>query len=221
MTSTCLYGGSPYPPQEQKLRRGIHIIVGTPGRVQDHIDRGTLKMQKLRCGPQPSLLPPSDLHVAVLAVAHVPPMMHPQNTQLHTVVHTDTGAAALTYLSMVSYTPSPCIHFYIQRFIRLTDAHARPSCQRSTPASLYGHTHPHTTLAFMPAQQPTLQQPHLPGPRRPAETHASMRAGCASWTSATRCSTWALRTAWRRSLRPRRTRRACRRCCSPRRCRRG
>ena len=49
LTSTCLYGGSPYPPQEQKLRRGVHIIVGTPGRIQDHIDRGTLKMQKLRC----------------------------------------------------------------------------------------------------------------------------------------------------------------------------
>eukprot|EP00892_Ulva_mutabilis_P003553 jgi/Ulvmu1/156/UM001_0160.1 len=48
LSSTCLYGGSPYPPQEQKLRRGVHIIVGTPGRVQDHIDRGTLKMQKLR-----------------------------------------------------------------------------------------------------------------------------------------------------------------------------
>lgn len=54
LTSTCLYGGSPYPPQEQKLRRGVHIIVGTPGRIQDHIDRGTLKMQKLRCAPATS-----------------------------------------------------------------------------------------------------------------------------------------------------------------------
>lgn len=34
LTSCCLYGGSPYHSQEAKLKRGVDIIVGTPGRVK-------------------------------------------------------------------------------------------------------------------------------------------------------------------------------------------
>jgi hypothetical protein len=49
LRSLCVYGGSAYGPQEAALRRGVHVVVGTPGRIQDHIDRGTLKMEKLRC----------------------------------------------------------------------------------------------------------------------------------------------------------------------------
>lgn len=39
-----VYGGQPIERQFQALRRGAHIVVGTPGRVMDHLDRGTLKM---------------------------------------------------------------------------------------------------------------------------------------------------------------------------------
>ena len=49
LRTLCVYGGSPYGPQEAALRRGVHVVVGTPGRVKDHIERGTMKMQKLRC----------------------------------------------------------------------------------------------------------------------------------------------------------------------------
>ncbi|RLF83375.1 ATP-dependent helicase [Thermococci archaeon] len=39
-----VYGGQPIWPQIRNLRRGVHIAVGTPGRVIDHIERGTLSL---------------------------------------------------------------------------------------------------------------------------------------------------------------------------------
>ncbi|MHB8912543.1 MAG: DEAD/DEAH box helicase [Lysobacter sp.] len=44
-----VYGGQGYAPQLQALKRGVHVIVGTPGRVIDHLDRGTLDLSELRC----------------------------------------------------------------------------------------------------------------------------------------------------------------------------
>ena len=44
-----IYGGQHYGPQLHALRRGVHVIVGTPGRVIDHMDRGTLKLDTLSC----------------------------------------------------------------------------------------------------------------------------------------------------------------------------
>ena len=45
--STCIYGGSPYGPQENALRRGVDVVVGTPGRVKDMIEKKVLKLEKL------------------------------------------------------------------------------------------------------------------------------------------------------------------------------
>ncbi len=42
-----VYGGADYRAQLQGLKRGAHIVVGTPGRVMDHIERGTLKLDNL------------------------------------------------------------------------------------------------------------------------------------------------------------------------------
>jgi ATP-dependent RNA helicase DeaD len=39
-----LYGGAPYGPQLHGLRRGGQIVVGTPGRVADHLEKGTLDL---------------------------------------------------------------------------------------------------------------------------------------------------------------------------------
>lgn len=44
LITLCVYGGTPYPPQETALYRGVDIIVGTPGRVKDLMDRGKLKL---------------------------------------------------------------------------------------------------------------------------------------------------------------------------------
>jgi ATP-dependent RNA helicase DeaD len=40
-----LYGGAPYGPQLSSLRRGAQIVVGTPGRVADHLEKGTLDLR--------------------------------------------------------------------------------------------------------------------------------------------------------------------------------
>jgi ATP-dependent RNA helicase DeaD len=42
-----IYGGQSYQPQLNALRRGVHVVVGTPGRVIDHMNRGTLKLAGL------------------------------------------------------------------------------------------------------------------------------------------------------------------------------
>ena len=43
-----IYGGQSYDIQLRPLRRGVHAVVGTPGRVMDHIKRGTLKLNNLQ-----------------------------------------------------------------------------------------------------------------------------------------------------------------------------
>ncbi|MDO8210670.1 DEAD/DEAH box helicase [Conexibacter sp. CPCC 206217] len=42
-----IYGGQPIGRQLQALKRGVDVVVGTPGRVQDHISRNTLRLQTL------------------------------------------------------------------------------------------------------------------------------------------------------------------------------
>jgi ATP-dependent RNA helicase DeaD len=42
--SFAVYGGAAYEPQFAELRRGVHILVGTPGRLVDHLARGTLDL---------------------------------------------------------------------------------------------------------------------------------------------------------------------------------
>ncbi|MCI0506342.1 MAG: DEAD/DEAH box helicase [Gammaproteobacteria bacterium] len=44
-----IYGGQDYSGQIRQLKRGVHVVVGTPGRVMDHMRRGTLSLQTLRC----------------------------------------------------------------------------------------------------------------------------------------------------------------------------
>jgi len=43
-----VYGGQDYSSQIRALRRGVQVIVGTPGRVMDHMRRGTLKLEQLK-----------------------------------------------------------------------------------------------------------------------------------------------------------------------------
>jgi ATP-dependent RNA helicase DeaD len=43
-----VYGGQGYGVQLSALRRGVHVIVGTPGRIMDHLERGTLDLTELR-----------------------------------------------------------------------------------------------------------------------------------------------------------------------------
>ncbi|MCW8918674.1 MAG: DEAD/DEAH box helicase [Gammaproteobacteria bacterium] len=44
-----IYGGQDYTTQLRQLKRGVHVVVGTPGRVMDHMRRGTLNLDTLQC----------------------------------------------------------------------------------------------------------------------------------------------------------------------------
>ena len=47
--SAAVFGGSPFRSQQNRLQQGVHVVVGTPGRVIDHLQRGTLKTEELWC----------------------------------------------------------------------------------------------------------------------------------------------------------------------------
>ena len=43
-----IYGGQSYGPQLSALRRGVQVVVGTPGRVIDHLDKASLDLSQLK-----------------------------------------------------------------------------------------------------------------------------------------------------------------------------
>ena len=45
---TTLYGGQPISLQKQSLKHGTHIVVGTPGRIKDHLEKGTLPLSLVK-----------------------------------------------------------------------------------------------------------------------------------------------------------------------------
>jgi len=48
VNSVCVYGGAPSHPQERALRDGVDVVVGTPGRVIDMLQRGALRMEAVK-----------------------------------------------------------------------------------------------------------------------------------------------------------------------------
>ena len=41
-------GGVPYPPQQRALRDGVDVLIGTPGRIIDHLNEGALDLSAVR-----------------------------------------------------------------------------------------------------------------------------------------------------------------------------
>ncbi len=48
LDAALIYGGVRYGPQLKALRRGVQIVVGTPGRILDHLEQGNLDLGKIR-----------------------------------------------------------------------------------------------------------------------------------------------------------------------------
>ena len=48
LRSLAVYGGAAFGPQADDLRRGVDIVVGTPGRIMDHLERGTLDLRRCK-----------------------------------------------------------------------------------------------------------------------------------------------------------------------------
>lgn len=44
----AVYGKEPFSKQKEELKQKTHVVVGTPGRTMDHIERGTLELDKIR-----------------------------------------------------------------------------------------------------------------------------------------------------------------------------
>lgn len=47
LSSVVVYGGTPYHQQENSFRSGVDIVVGTPGRINDHINKGNLDLSEV------------------------------------------------------------------------------------------------------------------------------------------------------------------------------
>ncbi|WP_309572233.1 DEAD/DEAH box helicase [Deinococcus sp.] len=48
LVTVTVYGGAAYSPQESAMRRGVDIVVGTPGRLIDHLERGNLDLTEVK-----------------------------------------------------------------------------------------------------------------------------------------------------------------------------
>jgi superfamily II DNA/RNA helicase len=48
LRTVCVFGGAPYPPQNREIERGVDVLVATPGRLMDHIERGRVDLSKLQ-----------------------------------------------------------------------------------------------------------------------------------------------------------------------------
>ncbi|GAE34769.1 DEAD/DEAH box helicase [Halalkalibacter akibai] len=46
--ATAVYGKEPFSKQKEELKQKTHVVVGTPGRVMDHIERGTLVLDQIK-----------------------------------------------------------------------------------------------------------------------------------------------------------------------------
>lgn len=47
VSTVCIYGGAPYPIQNRELSRPYEILVATPGRLMDHMERGRISLSRL------------------------------------------------------------------------------------------------------------------------------------------------------------------------------
>ena len=48
VSTVAIYGGASYNIQFRNLKRGVDIVVGTPGRIQDHLERNTLSLEDIK-----------------------------------------------------------------------------------------------------------------------------------------------------------------------------
>ena len=45
--TVCIYGGAPYPVQNRQLSKGVDVLVATPGRLLDHLERGRIDLSQI------------------------------------------------------------------------------------------------------------------------------------------------------------------------------
>ena len=91
LSIALLVGGRPYGNQISALRYGSQIVVGTPGRVKDHLERGTLVLSQLRM----CVLDEADQPAEVTDTAIAELMQLPRMAESFVVQYTETHEAVI------------------------------------------------------------------------------------------------------------------------------
>jgi hypothetical protein len=53
----CTYGGAPKGPQLRDIQYGVHLIIATPGRLNDFLEAQQVRLHQVRAHPHPLLAP--------------------------------------------------------------------------------------------------------------------------------------------------------------------
>ncbi len=67
----CVYGGTSYNEQNAKFRAGLDVLVGTTGRICDHMNRGTVRLDALKVTTLPSIALQGDSIALVRSLAFI------------------------------------------------------------------------------------------------------------------------------------------------------
>ncbi len=147
-----LCGGTPLRPQLASLEHGAHVVVGTPGRLLDHLERGALQLQALNT----LVLDEADrmldmgFHDDIAAVARrCPPA---RQTLLFSATYPDgiakLAAAFMRQPQMVTLKDRPTAMQIRQRFFEVRDDE-----RLHAVGLLLDHHRPVSTLAFCNTKQ--------------------------------------------------------------------
>ncbi len=140
-----LYGGVPYGQQLRALGAGVSVVVGTPGRVLDHLDRGTLDLsaiellvldeadEMLRMGfiddvERVLAATPAERQVALFSASMPEPIRHIATKYLRNPAEIQVEQQALS------------THHITQRWLLVPDAHKPDALARVLAAEPHGAT---------------------------------------------------------------------------------
>ena len=147
-----LCGGTPLRPQTESLAHGAHVVVGTPGRLMDHLERGNLRLE----GLQTLVLDEADrmLDMGFSADIDYIASRAPKNRQ--TLLFSATYPEAIDTLAKrflrdpqrVALTERPGSQQIRQRFYEVTDEQ-----RLHAVGLLLNHFRPASTLAFCNTKQ--------------------------------------------------------------------
>ncbi|MCG2583348.1 ATP-dependent RNA helicase DbpA [Massilia sp. TS11] len=142
-----LCGGAPLRPQAASLEHGAHIVVGTPGRLRDHLGQGTLDLRRLRLLvlDEADRMTDMGFEEDMLAIARACPT-HRQTLLFSATFPPDTSALRAQYLQdpaevrIASAASGPAI---VQQFYAIA-----PEARAAAVVRLLEHYRPESTLVF-------------------------------------------------------------------------
>ena len=147
-----LCGGAPIKPQADSLAHGAHVVVGTPGRLIDHLDRGSLLLETL----QTLVLDEADRMLDMGFMDDIASIASRAPKSRQTLMFSATYPAGIQQLAArflrnpqtVTLTQQPAASQIRQRFYEVTDMQ-----RLHAVGLLLDHYRPVSTLAFCNTKQ--------------------------------------------------------------------